>query len=58
MVKVQAIVRLLTLPIVSTPLYVEPAEGDKGERDFIETAFFSPPNLGGMTTPLPFMLPI
>ena len=54
--EVQAIVRLLTLPIVSTPLYVEPAEGDKGERDFIETAFFSPPNLGGMTTPLPFIV--
>jgi len=54
--EVQAIVRLLTLPIVSTPLYVEPAEGDKGERDFIETVFFSPPNLGGMTTPLPFIV--
>jgi len=54
--EVQAIVRLLTLPIVSTPLYVEPVEGDKGERDFIETVFFSPPNLGGMTTPLPFIV--
>lgn len=54
--EVQAIVRLLTLPIVSTPLYVEPAEGDSGERDFIETIFFSPPNLGGMTTPLPFIV--
>jgi len=54
--EVQAIVRLLTLPIVSTPLYVEPAEGDNGERDFIETVFFSPPNLGGMTTPLPFVI--
>lgn len=54
--EVQAIVRLLTLPIVSTPLYVEPAEGDKGERDFIETVFFSPPSLGGMTTPLPFVI--
>lgn len=54
--EVQAIVRLLTLPIVSTPLYVEPAKGDSGERDFIETVFFSPSNLGGMTTPLPFII--
>ena len=54
--EVQAIVRLLTLPIVATPLYIEPAEGDKGERDFIVTVFFSPPSLGGMTTPLPFVI--
>lgn len=54
--EVQAIVRLLTLPIVSTPLYVEPAKGDKGEREFIETVFFNPPSLGGMTTPLPFII--
>jgi len=54
--EVQAIVRLLTLPIVSTPLYVEAAEGDNGERDFIETVFFNPPSLGGMTTPLPFII--
>ena len=54
--EVQAIVRLLTLPIVSTPLYVEPAEGDNGERDFIENIFFSTPNSGGMTTPLPFII--
>ena len=54
--EVQAIVRLLTLPIVSTPLYVEPAEGDKGERDFIESVFFSTPSSGGMTTPLPFII--
>lgn len=54
--EVQAIVRLLTLPIVSTPLYVSPAKGDKGERDFIENAFFSNSNVGGMTTPLPFII--
>ena len=54
--EVQAIVRLLTLPIISTPLYVSPAKGDKGERDFIENAFFSNANVGGMTTPLPFII--
>jgi len=54
--EVQAIVRLLTLPIVSTNLYVAPAKGDKGERDFIENVFFSPQTLGGMTTPLPFII--
>lgn len=54
--EVQAIVRLLTLPIVSTSLYVVPASGDKGERDFIENVFFNPPSLGGMSTPLPFII--
>jgi len=54
--EVQAIVRLLTLPIVSTSLYVVPASGDKGERDFIENVFFNPPSLGGMSTPLPFIV--
>jgi hypothetical protein len=54
--EVQAIVRLLTLPIVSTSLYVAPARGDKGERDFIENVFFNPPSMGGMSTPLPFVV--
>lgn len=54
--EVQAIVRLLTLPIVSTPIYILPAKNDKGERNFIETVFLSPSYLGGMTTPLPFII--
>ena len=54
--EVQAIVRLLTLPIKATPFHILPAEGDKGERDFIETNFTSPPEMGGMTTPLPFII--
>lgn len=54
--EVQAIVRLLTLPVASTPVHIIPAEGDKGERDFIETVFLSPQYLGGMTTPLPFII--
>ena len=54
--EVQAIVRLFTLPIVSTPIHILPAANDKGERDFIETVFTSSSNLGGMTTPLPFIV--
>ena len=54
--EVQAIVRILTLPIVSADIHILPAKGDKGERDFIETVFTAPPYLGGMTTPLPFLV--
>lgn len=54
--EVQAIVRLLTLPIKATPIHIVPAKGDKGERDFIETVFLTPPYLGGMTTPLPLII--
>jgi len=54
--EIQAIVRLLTLPIISTPIHILPAEGDKGERDFIEMVFMNPPGQGGMTTPLPFIV--
>jgi len=54
--EVQSIVRLLSLPIQATPFHVVPAKNDKGERDFIETVFTAPFNLGGMTTPLPFII--
>ena len=54
--EVQAIVRILTLPIISTPIRVIPDKNDKGEADFIETVFTSPYNMGGMTTPLPFII--
>ncbi|MHA1329608.1 MAG: phage portal protein family protein [Candidatus Hodarchaeales archaeon] len=54
--EVQAIVRLFTLPIISTPVHIIPDKNDKGERDFIETVFTAPPRLGGMTTPLPFII--
>lgn len=54
--EVQAIVRLLTLPIKATPFHILPAKGDKGERDFIETNLTAPPEMGGMTTPLPFVI--
>ena len=54
--EVQAIVRLLTLPIKATPFHILPAKGDKGERDFIEHVLLDPPESGGMTTPLPFII--
>ena len=54
--EVQAIVRLLTLPIKATPFHILPAKGDKGERDFIEHVLLDPPEMGGMTTPLPFVI--
>jgi len=54
--EVRGIVRLLTLPIISTPIHILPAKNDQGERDFIETVFMLPRELGGMTTPLPFII--
>ena len=54
--EVQAIVRLLSLPIQSSPISILPARNDKGERDFIETVFLGPEYMGGMTTPLPFLI--
>lgn len=54
--EVQAIVRILTLPIISTPIHILPAKNDKGEMDFIETVFTLPYDMGGMTTPLPFIV--
>jgi len=54
--EIRGIVRLLTLPIVSTPIHIIPDENDKGERDFIETVLMSPSQKGGMTTPLPFVI--
>lgn len=54
--QIQAIVRLLSLPIQATPISIIPGPGDKGERDFIETVFMGPEFMGGMTTPLPFII--
>lgn len=54
--EVQAIVRLLSLPVKATPFHIVPAENDHGERDFINNVFTAPYSLGGMTTPLPFII--
>jgi len=37
--EVQAIVRLLSLPVKATPFHIVPAENDHGERDFINNVF-------------------
>jgi len=54
--EVAAIVKLLSLPIQSTPISIVPAKNDRGERDFIETVFTAPEYMGGMSTPLPFLI--
>ena len=54
--EVRGIVKLLTLPVISTPYYILPAKNDNGERDFIDTVLNAPPSLGGMSTPLPFVI--
>jgi len=53
---VRAIVRLISLPIQSAKIKIIPGPNDKGEKDFIETVFLKPPEFGGMTTPLPFII--
>jgi len=54
--EIQAIVRLLSLPIQSTPITIIPGKNDKGEKEFIETVFMGPEYMGGMTTPLQFIV--
>jgi len=54
--QVQAIVRLLSLPLQSSPISIIPDKNDKGEKDFIETVFMKPEFMGGMSTPLPFII--
>jgi len=54
--EVQAVVRIFTLPIKATPFHIIPGKGDTGERDFIEMNLCSPPEMGGMTTPLTFVI--
>ena len=53
---VRSIVRIFTMPIVATTIKVIPAENDKGEADFIKNVFFNSEKLGGMSTPLPFVI--
>lgn len=54
--EIQGIVRLLTLPIISTLVHIIPAQNDNGERDFIDTVLNAPSSMGGMSTPLPFVI--
>ncbi len=53
---VRAIARLFAMPIQATSIKVNPGKNDKGEREFIENVFCGPPFLGGMSTPLPFVI--
>jgi len=54
--EIQGIVRLLTLPIISTLFHIIPAVDDNGERDFVDVILNAPPSMGGMSTPLPFVI--
>lgn len=53
---VRAITRLFSMPIESTPIKILPGDKDNGERDFIENVFMGTQNVGGMSTPLPFII--
>jgi len=53
---VRSIVRIMTMPIVATPIKIIPGEKDKGEADFIKTVLMGPAYMGGMSTPLPFVI--
>lgn len=53
---VRSIVRMFTAPIVATSIKVIPGENDKGEAEFIKSVFMGPLHVGGMTTPLPFVI--
>lgn len=53
---VRAITRLFEMPIQAAPIKIIPGQGDKGEADFIRSVFLEPAFMGGMTTPLPFVI--
>jgi hypothetical protein len=53
---VKAVTQLFSMPIVSTPVKILASDGDKGERDFIETVLMGPQRFGGMSTPLQFII--
>ena len=53
---VRSIVRILTMPIVATPIKVVPGENDKGEAEFIKSVFLGSQHEGGMSTSLPFVI--
>jgi hypothetical protein len=47
-----AIEQVLTLPIRGAPYTIEPAKGDKGEAEFVESVLMTPDEDGGMRTPI------
>jgi hypothetical protein len=47
-----AIEQVLTLPIRGAPYTIEPAKGDKGEAEFVQSVMMTPDHDGGMKTPI------
>jgi len=47
-----AIEQVLTLPIRGAPYTIEPAGGDKGEAEFVQSVLMTPDESGGMRTPV------
>ena len=47
-----AIEQVLTLPIRGAPYTIEPAKGDKGEAEFVQSVLMTPDEAGGMKTPI------
>jgi hypothetical protein len=47
-----AIAQALTLPVRGAPIKIDPAKGDTGEAEFIESVLLSPDEDGGMRTPI------
>jgi hypothetical protein len=47
-----ALEQVLTLPIRGAPYTIEPAKGDKGEAEFVESVMMTPDESGGMSTPI------
>src|SRR3954466_8005865 len=50
--KARALEQVLTLPLTWAPYSVKPAEGDRGEAEFVKEWLFRPAEQGGMSTPL------
>ena len=47
-----AIEQVLTLPVRGAPRTIEPAKGDKGEAEFVQSVLMTPDQAGGMKTPI------
>jgi len=47
-----AIEQVLTLPVRGAPRTIEPAKGDKGEAEFVQSVLMTPDQAGGMATPI------
>lgn len=50
--KARTLEAVLTLPLRSVPISLEPAKGDSGEAELAHDILFRPSNAGGMSTPI------